>query len=146
VFDEEACEKLLAQAEQRRLQAIAAAESDYRMAVQTVKLLRSLRGPSTSNRLGHGKLSSMVLAAVQQVNSGAFTVRDIEARLQELAPEVAQRTSLASISTTLRRLVGTSLRLAEVGNGTRPSRYQRVEEGNGKAPLDGDQTAQRLGS
>lgn len=144
MFDE-ACEKLLNQAELRRRQAIAAAEADYRMAVQAVKLIRSMRGTSTSDRLAHGKLSAMVLAAVQQIDDG-FTVRDIEARLQKLAPEVAQRTSLASISTTLRRLVGTRLRLEEAGNGTRPSRYQRVEEENGKAPLDGGQTAQRLGS
>lgn len=135
MFDE-ACEQLLDQAELRRRQAIAAAEADYRMAVQAVKLIRSMRGTSTSDRLAHGKLSAMVLAAVQQIDDG-FTVRDIEARLQELAPDVAQRASLASISTTLRRLVGTRIRLEEAGNGTRPSRYQRLEEGNGKAPLDG---------
>lgn len=132
MFDE-ACEELLIQAGLRRAQAIAAAEADYRLAVQSVRLFRKLRGMPASGRVVHGKLSSAVLAAVEEMNGDEFTVRDISERL---APEIAERTSPASISTTLRRLVGKKVRLAEAGNGTRPSRYQRLDQ-EVKAPLNG---------
>jgi hypothetical protein len=68
----------------------------------------------------------VVLEAVEQLD-GSFTVRDVEERIQELAPDLAERVSLASISTTLRRLVGKSVCLAERGNAVRPSLYQRLD-------------------
>jgi len=122
---EEAWEKLLVQAETKKRRAIAAAEAEYQQVVEAVRLVRGL-SESGRSRVAHGRLSSLVLAAVEQIEGG-FTVRDVEARLHVLSPEIAERTSIASISTTLRRLVGRKIQVAEPGNSTTPSRYRRVD-------------------
>jgi hypothetical protein len=122
----EACERLLAEAERKRDEAIAAAEDEYRRVVEAVALIRSLdQRPRSERRLSHGRLSSAVLAAIDELDE-PFTVRDVEARIQRLAPDVAGRVSSATISTTLRRLIGRQLHLAEPGNATRPSRYRKA--------------------
>jgi hypothetical protein len=120
--NEEACERLLSKAEARRRQVIAEAEEEYRQVVEAVRVLRSF---GAADRLAHGRLSSVVLAAIEQIE-GPFSVRDVEARLREQAPEVAEKVSLASLSTTLRRLRGRRLHLTEPGNGTKPAIYQRI--------------------
>ena len=122
---QEACDRLLAEAERKRDETIAAAEEDFRRVVEAVALIRTLdkRGPE---RLSHGRLSSVIQAAIGELE-GPFTVRDVEARIQYLAPDVAERVSIASISTTLRRMVGRQLHLAEPGSATRPSKYTNME-------------------
>jgi hypothetical protein len=124
---QEACERLLAEAEQRRNEAITAAEEEYQRMVEAVALIQAelTRRSGPERRLSHGKLSSVVLNAIDELDE-PFTVRDVEARLQDLAPEVAERVSIASLSTTLRRLVGRRLDLAEPGSATRPSKYRKA--------------------
>jgi len=93
--------------------------------VEGVALIQALDRPGTV-RLSHGRLSSVVQAAVDEIEE-PFTVRDVEARLQDLAPDVAERASIASISTTLRRMVsGGRIHLSEPGNATRPSLYRKA--------------------
>lgn len=119
------CDMLLAQAELKRQEAIAAAEEEYQKAVEAVRVLLEMSG--AAKRLAHGTLSGAVLEAVEQLD-GAFTVRDVEERIRELAPEVAERASIASISTTLRRLAEKQrIYLAEPGTGVRPALYHRLE-------------------
>ena len=123
---QEACERVLAEAQRKRDEAIAAAEEEYQRVVEGVALIRALDKPGPV-RLSHGRLSSVIQAAVDELDGEPFTVRDVEARLQDLAPDVAERVSIASISTTLRRMVnGRRLHLAEPGNSTRPSRYRKA--------------------
>ena len=123
---QEACDRVLAEAQRKRDEAIATAEQEYQRVVEGVALIRALDRPGPV-RLTHGRLSSMVQAAVDELDGEPFTVRDIESKLQDLAPGVAGRVSIASISTTLRRMsVGGRLHLAEPGSATRPSMYRRV--------------------
>lgn len=122
---QEACERVLAEARRRRDEAVAAAEEQYQRVVEGVALIQALDRPGTV-RLSHGRLSSVVQAAVDEIEE-PFTVRDVEARLQDLAPDVAERASIASISTTLRRMVsGGRIHLSEPGNATRPSLYRKA--------------------
>lgn len=123
---QEAWETLLAEAEQTRSAAIAAAEEEYRRVVEAVALLRTLRRAKGPERLSHGRLLAVVKAAIDELD-GSFTVRDVETRLQDLAPDVAGRVASASISTTLRRLVDKRrLDLAEPGSSTRPAKYRKA--------------------
>lgn len=131
---EKACKRLLEEAERVRDETIAAAEEEYQRAVQAVALLQALEKPGPK-RLSHGRLLAVVQKAIDGLDE-PFTVRDIADRLQELAPDVAERVSIASISTTLRRMVGGRLRLAEQGSATRPSMYRKAsyEERRGLEP------------
>jgi hypothetical protein len=122
-----AWEKALEVADQRRQEAIReadairdAAERDYRDLCDAIEELRRLT--ASGQRLQYGKLQESILEVAARL-AHPFTSREVAERLPD---GIADSTSLASISTTLRRLAerGT-FRVVKQGNGARPTLYER---------------------
>ena len=105
-------------------------EAEYRKKLDALDLIYSMagrNGTSANAQPAKGELARAVIDAILQTR-GDFTVRDIEGTLKVTNPNLQAKR--ASLSNTLKRLVGNEIELVEQGSGKRASRYRR----RGKQP------------
>lgn len=106
-------------------------EAEYHKKIEALDLVfkmssNGVAGNGTSGQVfGKGTL----LKAVRQALEGLrvdFTLKDVEERIRANNPSFAATIKRASLSSTLKRLVGQEIEVVELGKGKRASTYRKA--------------------
>src|SRR3990172_361203 len=109
-------------------------EDEYKKKIDALELVWKMSNESDGSNgteksrqvIGKGTLQKAVRQVLFEIK-GEFDIHDVERRIKHNAPSLANTVKRASLSSAIKRLVGTEIEVVSIGSGKRPSRYRKRE-------------------